>query len=548
MQEATSMNMLNFMININLYKKMKKNTIKNLVSIVTFIVAALISNISFSNAPDTLHVVEDVFVSQCSTWEIPKGTVVLFHGYYNINVEGNIIAEGTEDEPIIFTASDTLGIYDTYKPGGGWNGIRLNGRSESEAIFKHCIFEFSKVSNGDYIEGGALRIIGPKTAIIENSIFRHNYAYTKGGAVYIYDTEAVINNCLFHNNTVQTFDSSIYAYGGAVFMMKSNVEIGWSEFYHNFSEGIGGAVAIEEANPTIYNCIINENDAPLGGGIGVLRMESDAVISNNLITNNTAMFFGGGIAFIDGSVVIANNNIMNNYAGYGGGLYFFEGSAPKFYNNIIRNNTSYPEQINQIFIWDVNSAPDFYNNNLEGGLEGMQGGAIGEAFLGNFENNIDEDPLFEEIDFWFELNSESSCINAGYEFSNELDIFEYDLIGNPRIKGERIDIGVFEYQVIDDDVSIFDFENISVNNELKVNVFPNPFSTFVHLEYYNSLNSSVANVRLYDVVMNELANLQISLNVGRNTIPYPFSNQPSGVYFLRLEVDGKEITIKLIKK
>ncbi|MBS4014802.1 MAG: T9SS type A sorting domain-containing protein [Bacteroidetes bacterium] len=527
---------------------MKKFTIKSHVLIVTFFVAALLSNNSFSNVPDTLHVVEDVFVSQCSTWEIPKGTVVLFHGYFNINIEGNIIAEGTEDEPIIFTATDTLGIYDTYKPGGGWNGIRLNGRSESEAIFKHCIFEFSKVSSADYIEGGALRIIGPKKAIIENSVFRHNYAYTKGGAIYVYDTEAVIKNCLFHNNTVQTFDNSIYAYGGAVFMMKSNVEIAWSEFYNNFSEGIGGAVAIEEANPTIYNCIINANDAPLGGGIGVLRADSDGVISNNLITNNTAMFFGGGIAFIDASVVIANNNIMNNYAGYGGGLYFFEGSAPKFFNNIIRNNTSYPNQINQIFIWDVNSAPDFYNNNLEGGLEGMQGGAIGEAFLGSFENNIDEDPLFEETDFWFELNSESPCINAGYEFSDELGVFEFDLLGNPRIKGERIDIGVFEFQIIDEDVSIFDFEDLAGNNELKVNVFPNPFANYVHLEFNNSSKSSVANVRLYDAVMNELLYFRINLNVGRNTIPYSFGNKPSGVYFLRVEVDGNERIIKLIKK
>lgn len=504
----------------------------------------------FANDKDTLHVYEDMFVSQCSTLEISKGTVVLFHGYFNINVEGNIIAEGTEDEPIIFTTSDTLGIFDTNKPGGGWNGIRLNGRSESVAIFKNCIFEFSKVSSVDYLEGGALRIIGPKKAIIENSVFRHNYAYTQGGAIYIYDTEAVINNCLFHNNTVQTFDSSIYAYGGAVFMMKSNVKIGWSEFYHNFSEGIGGAIAIEESNPTIYNCIINANDSPLGGGIGVLRMESDAVISNNLITNNTAMFFGGGIAFVDGSVVVANNNIMNNYAGYGGGLYFFEGSAPKFFNNIIRNNSSYPNQINQIFIWDVNSSPDFYNNNLEGGLEAMQGGAVGDAFLGNFENNIDQDPMFEENEFWFELKSESPCINAGYEFSEALGVFEYDLIGNPRIINGRIDIGVFEYQVIDDDddVSIFDTDLFSEDKGFIINAFPNPLVSFVHLEIKNFTNSKEASLHLYDLGMNEIARFKAILKEGQNLIPYVFDSKSSGVYFLKIEIDNYEKIIKLIKR
>lgn len=68
---------------------------------------------------------------------IKPGVRVLFDGYYGLTVRGLIIAEGTEDKPIIFTALD--------RPSGSqeppqWKGIEIIGKTAA-GRFKHCRFE-----------------------------------------------------------------------------------------------------------------------------------------------------------------------------------------------------------------------------------------------------------------------------------------------------------------------------------------------------------------------------------------------------------------------
>ncbi|TVQ86418.1 MAG: T9SS C-terminal target domain-containing protein [Bacteroidetes bacterium] len=403
------------------------------------------------NGQDTLHVTNNIYVGPGETMEIPEGTVVYFHDYYHITVEGTLTATGTEESPVTFTAADTTNIFNTHIAEGGWNGIRFLGNDEIKndniSLLEHCIFEFSKASKNDFHNGGAVCVAGPVNISIENCTFRHNYAYRKGGAIYIEGNNSIITKSSFYKNTASNEESELWTYGGAIFMTSGRPQVSWSHFEQNYASGIGGALAVESADPNVFNNIIINNNSPLGGGIGVLRATGANVFSNNLIAYNYSMFFGGGIAFVEASGVFANNTILHNYAGYGGGLYFNEMSKPVFYNCIIRSNTVHADSVNQVFIWDALSAPDFYNCNIEGGLEAFDGGGYGDDYLGVYQDNIDEVPLFEDpANMDFSLSDGSPGIDSGYENSHELDIFPLDLAGNARFSGIRIDMGAFEFQ------------------------------------------------------------------------------------------------------
>ncbi len=403
-----------------------------------------------SQAQDTLHVSNNVHIPPGEVMEIPAGTVVFFHGYYHFTIEGSLQVSGSESAPVVFTAADTTNLWDTHLDEGGWNGLRFvsdeSDREEAPSVLQHCIFEFSKASKEDFHNGGAISVYGERDLIIEDCLFKYNYAYRMGGAIYLNRNNAHIHKSGFEYNIASNRESELWAYGGGIAVYESRVVISWSEFGFNSATGMGGALNFEKSHPTVYNSIINNNYAPLGGGIGVVRSLSANVLSNNLIINNTALFFGGGMAFVDGSVVVANTNILHNTSAYGGGLYFNEISSPVFYNSIIRDNTMDMDVPNQVWIFDGVSGPEFYHCNIEGGFEDFYGTGD-DDFQGVYLDNIDENPLFEDAETMdYSLKDSSPCIDAGFHDSPQLGLHPYDLAGNNRFSGIRADMGAYEYQ------------------------------------------------------------------------------------------------------
>jgi parallel beta-helix repeat protein len=79
----------------------------------------------------------NVLLPEGKSLVIKPGVRVIFDGYHSLTVRGLIIAEGTEDRPIIFTALD--------RPSGSqeppeWKGIEIVGAAAT-GRFKHCRFE-----------------------------------------------------------------------------------------------------------------------------------------------------------------------------------------------------------------------------------------------------------------------------------------------------------------------------------------------------------------------------------------------------------------------
>jgi hypothetical protein len=102
----------------------------------------------------------------------------------------------------------------------------------------------------------------------------------------------------------------------------------------------------------------------------------------------------------------------------------------------------------------------------------------GEAGVGGYwgtlnwlEGNIDCDPMFDmNLPNRYSLLEGSPCIDAGtLELPDGIELPEYDLAGNPRISGNMIDMGPYEWQ----------YPNANDHNEIpqpvdKTIVYPNP--------------------------------------------------------------------------
>jgi hypothetical protein len=210
-------------------------------------------------------------------------------------------------------------------------------------------------------------------------------------------------------------------------------------YYYYGSLAIGGGISSinQGTKPTIRNCIITDNEASHGGGIGCYR--SNPRIMNCIISKNSAgSHCGGGIYCDYGSPNITGCTIADNSAAYGGGAVYTHYSRPKISNSIIWNNSSSSGQ-DEIDPGSHGSVTISYSD-VKGGWEGS--------------GNIDTDPCFVEAGYWdvndvwvdgdYRLLETSPCIDAG-DPNYVAEANETDLDGNPRIINDRIDMGAYEF-------------------------------------------------------------------------------------------------------
>jgi len=528
---------------------------KNCILVLLLVFQAAISNAQTYEAQgevmglwnvDTIQVTGDIFLPSGASLLIEAGVVVQFQGYFGFRVDGSLQALGQADEPIIFSVNDTTGNHNMYLPDGGWRGIFLIAQNEDDNIsasFEYCHFEYAKTWEGDTIpQGGAVYISGPVSATFRHCTFSYNRSFLSGAAIYFNGASPLIENCHFIGNKAGHLpvQENVYGYGGGICGLNTKSIIRGSIFFDNWSSGLGGGLSIDTGDPVIENNIFEGNDSPLGGGFGILRSQVLATIANNLVLNNTSMFFGGGIALITTRANLANNTIINNYATYGGGLYFNFESFVKVYNTILWGNSSGGDYGGSVFIWDGISIPDFYNCNIEGGLEGFDGA----SFLGEYLDNIDEDPQFKaEGEYPWQLQQHSPCINAGIEDHEFLALPTYDLAGNPRVQLGRIDMGAYES---DTDP----FTNISgfFPLEKQLMISPNPVKESAKSSFFNQktqhVRISVINthgqevISIFDGIL-EAGCHEFTINIAK-------SQAGKGVYFLVAQWSGGKIAERLV--
>ncbi len=216
---------------------------------------------------------------------------------------------------------------------------------------------------------------------------------------------------------------------------------------NNWADGSGGGFYIKNSSPHIENIEMEGNGASdFGGAICVVGNASPSLF-NLLISDNMAEW-GGAVAVIEnlGIPGFFNNTMVNNHAFSGGGAMYFDSATSCTKNSILWFNTADGEG-NQVFIQNENSHPEFHYSNIGGGVELFGGTGAGVNYnMDHYQNNIDADPLFEDILWNFRLSLPSPSINSGDPYTGENELSNVDLDQLPRIAAWVIDMGCFENQ------------------------------------------------------------------------------------------------------
>lgn len=406
---------------------------------------------------DTVFVVGNIIVPDNVTLTIPAGTIVLFTDYYNIRVEGTLLAEGEKNSMVKFTIADTTGFSAIDSDAGAWEGIFLNNYRYDGGVdgamddnppssFAYSIFEYSKKwdIDQDFRKFGGVFIIWNIPFVsFDNCVFRNNSAIHHGGALHFNISGVRIDSCEFHDNKSP--------YGGSLYFLNTTGSINNSRFHHN--NGIDQAACIYahyadlDIRHSIFSNNISHSEAAIYGA------GSNLQLTNCIVSNNEGR--SGGIGVEASTLNITNSNIINNKGtDWSGGL-DFTGSKGTITNSIIRGNTL-EGNLRQVNLNDDFSDPDFINCNIQGGSADFYI-PQGNSFDGLYVDCIDADPEFTDpsggTGFSFDgLNADWSIldispnINAGKADTTGLGTGSHDFYSLARVNDALIDIGAAENQ------------------------------------------------------------------------------------------------------
>lgn len=250
--------------------------------------------------------------------------------------------------------------------------------------------------------GGGIFVMGSNNGggvyIIRRCFFIENYA-TQGGALYVSSTvgntadECLIDRCGFFNNAAGQRGTAINE-GGAIYLA-----------------GAG----------TVVNCAVFNNE---NGGIYLANNEAKVI--NSTVTRNTASGIDGG-----------NNTPVYNTVIWGNSTLSSDGASPNF------RNCAYPEANPGSVDADGNVYLAAKNNEEDG--PHFSSPSLKTGFDTDFQlSDNNRYPLWT----WEPMEA-TPLVNTGdNDAYNVTNYDNVDLNGDPRIQGNTIDIGAFEYQPV----------------------------------------------------------------------------------------------------
>ena len=269
----------------------------------------------------------------------PGTTLRISEGVQIVVNVGNIVALGTQANPIIFTArvnswghinhtslsGGTVFEFCTFQNGFslteyGWGGAIMI-RDSPDVHIAHCTFD----SNSASINGGALYAQNADGLTITNSTFGDNTALD-GGAIFLTDTNAEITVCTFEGNSATKSD----ARGGAIFIhapLNYVIFIDRCNIHSNTSADRTGGIHFDTgAGGVIQNSVIFANNSSSGGGVNMgstdLPTDGSVDIVNCVIAENTpcdvAFRTSKGYSVRNTIIWGSDNSVMYNIAGHSG--------------------------------------------------------------------------------------------------------------------------------------------------------------------------------------------------------------------------------------
>ncbi|MDP8201440.1 MAG: choice-of-anchor Q domain-containing protein [Candidatus Tenebribacter burtonii] len=249
---------------------------------------------------------------------------------------------------------------------------------------------------------------------------------------------------------------------------------------------------------------------------------------------------------------LINCTIGNNYTpgsgGQGQGAALLAGGVGSTFN--IVNSIFYGNVTDQIYL--VNDGPEepltinIYNSLIEGGESNILNPSNWNT-LNWLEGNLDEAPLWlGSGDHPYMLQSTSSCIDGGTLYLPPgIELPEFDLAGNPRIYGETIDMGAYEFQ---GDPQSNDENEIVIPEVTQISNYPNPFNptTTIKLDLAESgrIELAIYNIKGQKVkTLMDAYSTKGHFEIVWRGIDDNKNKVASGQYFIKLKINGEEKTV-----
>lgn len=210
-------------------------------------------------------------------------------------------------------------------------------------------------------------------------------------------------------------------------------------------EDWGGGLYCLKCSPVVSRCRIEANQAGRGGGVCVRGrspfLQDPPILQDSIISGNFAQNYAGGLCCLEaGDVTLLNCTLAGNRAGEDFNGISVANSVPRFHNNILLGTS--PGEIEVVPAWNFVAADPF------SGLPWFTTPDLDRAF--DFESYALYQHRLREValpDFLldqppdYRLQDGSPAVDAGSSRGRS----ETDYGGRPRVCGERVDFGAFEY-------------------------------------------------------------------------------------------------------
>lgn len=519
----------------------------------------------------------------------PGDTLNIMTGTYNEKVQFNVSG----------TASNMITLRNNNNDVVVIDGTGITGSIPVVEIYDHSyiIIEGLEIANNEMLDAQGILIENNcnNITIRNNKIYNINFssnpsdpanANTNSQPLIVYGTDPInaIFNLIIEGNEIynsRTGYSEALAVNGNVdgFQVINNLvhdvtNIGIDIIGH---EGTSPDAMTDQARNgtikgnTIYNCLssyatsggiyvdggkdlIIENNISYKNGYGIEigcenvgKSADNILIRNNLFYDNEICGIAlGGFDYPTGSGKVTNTSITNNtlfkndFSGdFTGELYLTYSENCEFKNNLFyttnQNTFCYAENAQPGLIMDYNmiycpagaSSLEYdWNGVFYTGFSNFQSGTGLEG------NSAFSDPLFVNASLPvpdLHLQGTSPAIDAGDPLFT-LAIGETDIDGENRITGTNVDVGADEF---------YSTSGVDIaDNDLSINVFPNPTKGQLNIHIYNS-TSKITELKLIDIngrilfdkkfrkQNKEQQQIKLNLNIYRN-----------GIYLLQLIKDN----------
>ncbi len=381
---------------------------------------------SWVATPSPYVVKETVVVQPGAVLRIEPGTKLMLKDSVSLIVFGELVVDGTEEQPITFTH---------YGDGSTWGNIAFDGTQGNNRLV-HCIVEYSSSASSyggkDYVgavavvachldvdgctfqklpdesptaEGDGIDLSAGATAHVNNSRF-----LSIGEGIHTNQCYVLVENCLFTDMRGDNDGVDLDFESDPPPVIRNNRFIGSQD---------------DALHPDRCSAIITGNVVANCGNHGiVLRNSCTPYLANNIVYNCTT----AGIAIENQcDPLLINNTIVD----CGVGLRLFhlerEGSDPGGGKGTARN----------CVIWDCPQPVTLEDGStITVSYSDFSGPGVYPG-----EGNIHADPLFVDTATGdFRLTKLSPCIDVG----NALDAPSDDFDGNARPQGGGFDMGAFE--------------------------------------------------------------------------------------------------------